>query len=215
MTEKALKPGIVLSHGSKQDKKRLFQNHILKACVAKSFLLLFFSKFPNVGGLELIPRVHFMLFILCVYVIYICLSYCFSTLSQFISQQGISHYQLSPFPCSVTFPSLVYSPIVSDLNSWNFALTSFLFVLPPVSISPISSCIATSLERTWDWASWDFHQRDSGGNWVWEGKTSTNSPAKGGLEMKGVTRHVEIWVHWGMWRVRCWRVQIPRPKCQR
>lgn len=40
MTVKALKSEIVASKGGKQDKRRIFQNHILKACMAKRFFLL-------------------------------------------------------------------------------------------------------------------------------------------------------------------------------
>lgn len=37
MTVKAPKPEIVPSSGGKKDKRRIFQNHTLKACVTKVF----------------------------------------------------------------------------------------------------------------------------------------------------------------------------------
>ena len=70
-TVKALKPEIVPPNGGKKDKRRIFQNYVLKACMLWDVI---FNKFPSVEGLELIPKVHFMFFILCVYVVYISLS---------------------------------------------------------------------------------------------------------------------------------------------
>lgn len=80
MTIKALKPEIVPSNGGKQD-KRIFQNHILKACVTMGS---FSNKFPNMERLELIPKVHFMLFYVCFWYIFASVS-TLVNFSQFIS----------------------------------------------------------------------------------------------------------------------------------
>lgn len=63
MTVKAPKPEIVPSNGGKQDKRRIYKNHILKACVAKGFFPPVSSK---CGGIGVNTKVYFMLFILCV-----------------------------------------------------------------------------------------------------------------------------------------------------
>lgn len=49
MTVKAPKPEIVPSNGGKQDKRRIYRNHILKACVAKGFFPPVSSKCGAIG----------------------------------------------------------------------------------------------------------------------------------------------------------------------